>query len=245
MIAYRISASGVSDTGKVRGHNEDSMLLRDGAGLWAVADGMGGHAHGRWASEQITAGLAQAPLIGDFGADVERVGLAISQANGLIATAAEKEGTIIGSTVVIMLLVGSRFAVLWAGDSRAYLRRGGTLIQLTHDHTYVQDLMEVGEISAEEARSHPKRHVLSRAVGADAEFALDAVEDKALPHDVFMLCSDGLTGNVSDAEIGEQLADFPPETAARRLLDLALSRGAPDNVTIVVLRCEENEFADG
>jgi serine/threonine protein phosphatase PrpC len=245
MIAYRISASGLSDTGKVRRHNEDSMLLRGGAGLWAVADGMGGHAHGRWASEQIVAGLAQAPLIGDFGVDIERIGLAVSQANGLIAAAAEKEGTVIGSTVVIMLLVGARFAVLWAGDSRAYLIRRGALIQLTHDHTYVQDLMEVGEISAEEARSHPKRHVLSRAVGADPEFALDAVEDEALPRDVFLLCSDGLTSNVSDAEIGERLGQFPPETAARRLLDLALSRGAPDNVTIVVVRCEENEFGDG
>lgn len=245
MIGYRVTASGVSDTGKVRDHNEDAMLLRGGVGLWAVADGMGGHAHGRWASEQIVAGLAQAPLTGDFGADVGCVALAISQTNGVIAAAAQKEGTIIGSTVVIMLLIGARFAVLWAGDSRAYLSRGGALVQLTHDHTYVQDMMKVGEISAEEARSHPRRHVLSRAVGAEAEFALDAVEDEALPRDVFLLCSDGLTGNVSDAEIEERLVRFPPETAARRLLDLALSRGAPDNVTIVVLRCDENEEGDG
>jgi serine/threonine-protein phosphatase Stp1 len=245
MTTYRVDAFGVSDAGKVRDRNEDSMLLRSDAGLWAIADGMGGHAHGRWASEQIVTGLSRAPLSGDFVADVERIGLTTSVANLLIDAAAAKEGATIGSTVVIMLLAGARFAILWAGDSRAYLSRGGALIQLTRDHTYVQDLMAVGEIGAEEARSHPKRHMLSRAVGVEADFVLDAVQDEALPRDVFLLCSDGLTGVVSDDEIGERMGAFSSEEAARCLLELALSRGAPDNVTVIVVRCEANGDADG
>lgn len=238
MIAYRVRSSGVSDVGLVRGRNEDSMLLRDEAGLWAVADGMGGHAHGRWASQRIADALAGVALTGELDGDVERVGAAVADANRAIAAAAE--GGIAGSTVVILLVSGRRFAVLWAGDSRAYLRRDGPPVLLTRDHTLVQDLVSAGELSAEEALSHPKRHVLSRAVGAEEEgFLLDAIEDEVMPGDVFLLCSDGLTGLVADEEIGEHLAAAPPEHVARALLDLALARGAPDNVTIVVVGCAD------
>ena len=246
MIAFRINASGVTDTGIVRSVNEDSMALRSEEGLWVVADGMGGHTNGKWASEQIAVMLSQVQLGADFDADVAAIGAAVQDANIKIVLAAEKAGTVIGSTVAILYLADARFAVLWAGDSRVYLCRDGKLVQLTLDHTYVQELVASGALRPEEAKSHPNQHVLSRAIGVDAKLELDAVADEALPLDVFLLCSDGLTGLVSDAEIMERLHQFPPHVAAKRLLELSLSRGAPDNVTIIVVRCEEKtklEFA--
>lgn len=239
MLEFRVNATGLSDTGKVRAVNEDSLLQRDGEGLWAVADGMGGHAHGKWASQAVVAALEGADLGGDFEACVQAVGGAILAANRTVLDESVRIGAQMGSTVVALLLCQQRFALLWAGDSRAYLRRGSELVRLTTDHTYVEDLIAAGQLTPEEAATHPRRHVLSRAVGVEADLALDAVTDEIRALDLFLLCSDGLTGLLSDAEINHCLNRNSTDAAVRLLMETALERGAPDNVTVVVVRCDE------
>lgn len=236
---FRFRTGAVTDVGGVRKVNEDALVSRPEAALWAVADGMGGHDNGRFASGALAAELEKAALDGGFDEDAQAVGDAIAAANAAIFAAAREAGKSMGSTVVALFLAGPRFGCLWAGDSRAYLKRGEQLHRLTRDHTQVQDMVERGLLTAEEARSHPMSHVLSRAVGVGAQLQLDAVADEAAPGDVFLLCSDGLTGVVADAEIAERLAQDKPEIAAQRLVELCLSRGAPDNVTVVVVACEE------
>ena len=239
MTEFRLNVSAVSHVGIVRTANEDAMALRPDIGLWAVADGMGGLQHGKWASQEVVTGLKSLALNGDAEADLERVVDAILAANGRIFSAGREAAIQIGTTIAALRILGSRFFVVWAGDSRCYLFRRGNLVQLTRDHTQVQDMVEAGLLARADAKHHPNAHILSRAVGVEPELQLDAVTDSIEPQDVFLLCSDGLTCVVSDAEIGERLRDFPPETAARRLMELALARGAPDNVTIIAISCEE------
>ncbi|HEY9348845.1 MAG TPA: serine/threonine-protein phosphatase, partial [Inquilinus sp.] len=142
---------------------------------------------------------------------------------------------VIGATVVVLLLRDGRYACLWAGDSRLYLLRDGMLRQLTRDHSYVQRLIDSGSRTPEQGRRHPGANVITRAVGASGPLELDMVQGDSRPGDVFLLCSDGLTNVVAEAEIADRLAALPCEAASTALLDLALARGAPDNVTLVVL----------
>ncbi|HUO22237.1 MAG TPA: protein phosphatase 2C domain-containing protein [Caulobacteraceae bacterium] len=236
--AFRIKSAGVTHEGRKRDHNEDALLLREGEGAWAVADGMGGHENGEWASSAIVEALRAAPLGEDFDRSVAALAEAIHTANGHIYRTALAGNVRMGSTVVALLIGDERFACLWAGDSRIYLLRGGVLHRLTQDHTRVQDLIEAGMLTPDEAKGHPMSHVLSRAVGVQAELELDAVSDKVAHNDVFLLCSDGLTGPVSEPEIADCMS-APPSEACRRLLELTLDRGAPDNVTVAVIACEE------
>lgn len=237
--AFRFNTVGVTHEGCIRKVNEDSHALRDDVGLWAVADGMGGHANGQWASSAIVSALQAATLTGDFDSDASAIAGALHAANGHIVATAQENGARMGSTVVALYMNERRFACFWAGDSRIYLLRGGVLHQLTRDHTQVQDMVDRGLLSAEEAKRHPMSHVLSRAVGVQEGLELDALTDEAAPRDLFLLCSDGLTGVVSEPEITERLSEFTPRVACQRLLDLTLSRGAPDNVTMVAVACEE------
>jgi serine/threonine protein phosphatase Stp1 len=133
----------------------------------------------------------------------------------------------------------SRFAAFWAGDSRIYLKRNEHLVRLTRDHTHVQDLLARGALTEEEAANHPMGHVLVRVVGVEANLKLEAVTGAAQRRDRFLLCSDGLTGVVRDEEIGDAMIDSDPQRTAQILLELALSRGAPDNTTVVAVVCEE------
>jgi serine/threonine protein phosphatase PrpC len=239
MTRLRFRTTSVTHTGLVRSANEDSFVAQEQAGVWAVADGMGGHVNGQWASAQVAEALRARSLAGEFDADVSALADAIQDANTLIFSTAESQGTRMGSTVVTLYLNGDRFVCLWAGDSRVYLLRDGVLHRMSRDHTQVEDLVERGLLSREDAAHHPMSHVLSRAVGVEEVVNLDAVSDTALPRDVFLLCSDGLTGLVSEDEIGERLASLPADAACGRLLELVLARGAPDNVTMVAVACEE------
>ncbi len=215
------------------------MLARDSDGVWVVADGMGGHANGQWASSTVISAIEAAPLGGGFDADIAGVTGAIQSANAHIFRSATEAGARMGSTAAALYLQGDQFACIWAGDSRIYLLRDGHLHRMTRDHTQVQELVERGLLAPEEAANHPMSHVLSRAVGVQTELELDAVCDVARPRDVFLLCSDGLSGVVSEDEITERLVNFRGEAACGRLLDLVLSRGAPDNVTMIAVACEE------
>jgi serine/threonine-protein phosphatase Stp1 len=237
--SLRLVDAARTDVGKVRTTNEDSFLADSGRGLWAVADGMGGFANGEWASKTVIERLQVAPLEGAFDSDAMSVGDALHEANGVIAREAEAKRTRMGSTAVALLIEDRRFAVLWAGDCRAYLLRHGALHRLTRDHTQVQDLVDRGYLAPEDAPRHPMSHVVSRAVGVEPRLEVDAVTDEARVGDVFLLCCDGLHGVVADGEIGEVLGALRPGPACDRLLALALERGAPDNVTVIAVACDQ------
>lgn len=234
-----------SDPGGVRTENEDAFLARGGEGLWVVADGMGGLDDGQWASRLVARQLAEAPLSGDLERDAAVVSEVILHANYLIFKESTERRNHMGSTVVALLIRGPRFAAVWAGDSRLYLRRGGALKQVTTDHTQVQQLVSAGYMTQREAADHPMSHVLARAVGTHAELETETLYGEVLAGDLFLLCSDGLPRVVEDEEIAQALEAGNPAAMVGRLMDLALSRGAPDNVTVLAVGCGDPSGAMG
>ncbi|HEY4264848.1 MAG TPA: protein phosphatase 2C domain-containing protein [Micropepsaceae bacterium] len=238
MTALFFEAAGTTDVGLKRGANEDSLLLRDSACLWVVADGMGGHHAGDWASQKIRDGLQNLTLTGDFDRDIALIGNAVHAINTVIFEDSEKLGAMMGSTVAVLHCRGPRFAVFWAGDSRVYLHRGGELYRITTDHSEVQEMIAAGLIGEDEAMNHPRRNIVTRAVGVSPELTLDGIADRIEAGDVFLLCSDGLTGVVTDVEIGECLEANPFPESVEALLKLTFDRGAPDNVTVAVVLCK-------
>lgn len=236
---FRYLVGAGSHVGLVRKENEDHVAVHAREALWAVADGMGGHANGRWASAQVVAELAAVALHGDLDSDCDVIADALADANAKIVAAGEASGATIGSTVVALRIAGGRYACLWAGDSRIYRLRDGRLRQLTRDHSQVEQLVEAGIITPEQAINHPMANVITRAVGVAPDLALDVIEDEVAPGDSFLLCSDGLNKCLSDDEIAAIAATHPPDDACEALLAATLKRGAPDNVSVVVVRCEE------
>lgn len=235
----RFSAASQTHEGRVRSVNEDSLIVRNDIGLWAVADGMGGHENGQWASRTIVAALSELSPSSDFDTDLANVIGAIETANQRIRAEADIRGQRMGSTVVALLANGHRFALAWVGDSRAYRLKDRTLTQLTRDHTQVQDMVEKGLLAEDEVAGHPMSHVLSRAVGVEDNMAVDVLTGELASGDVYLLCSDGLSGVISRAEIEIQLLTVDPSSAGRNLIELTLSRNAPDNVTLITVACEE------
>lgn len=228
--------------GKVRRINEDNFCERLDVGLWAVADGMGGHQAGEVASGMIVETLAQIDdfssgyaFLGDVRESIQRVN------RTLIARAAVMApGSLIGSTVVVLLAFAGHYACLWAGDSRGYLLRGGRLEQITRDHSRVQELIDSGSLSRAEARHYARSNVITRAVGVTDRLALDTQQGPVQPGDLFLLCSDGLTGMVEDREIAALLQNPLLEAAADSLIERTLEQGARDNVTVVLVRACPN-----
>ena len=197
---------------------------------------MGGHNAGEIASQMIAGNLGEIQETPVLSAYVDAIeDSLISAHKELLSLGAEKED-IAGSTVVALLAGNRHGLVMWAGDSRLYLHRQGRLTQLTEDHSYVDDLVERGEISREEAETHPQANVITRAVGAGETLYLDMDVTEVQDGDVFLLCSDGLYREVSEEEICNILANESLFDIARELIDLTLSRGAKDNVTVVVVR---------
>jgi len=229
----------VSDVGRVRKHNEDSFLDRPDIGLWAVADGMGGMTAGDVASRAIVTSLDAIEDAPDAASLLKQVRSRVASVNAELRALAAARGptTTIGSTLVALILHAGHFACLWAGDSRIYRLRAGELDRLTRDHSLVQDMVDAGLLRPEDAESHPHASVIQRAVGVDDEVALDCVHAKFEPGDIFLLCSDGLTRMVSDQELEDGLAREPIGQASATLLDMVLTRGAKDNVTIVLVEC--------
>jgi serine/threonine protein phosphatase PrpC len=222
-----------SDVGLVRQGNEDSGYA--GPRLLVVADGMGGHAAGELASATAIAILAELdanpptdPVTALTDA-VDRIGDTIVS---LVQEDEEVQG--MGTTVTGIYWTGDRLAIVHVGDSRAYMLRNGELSQLTHDHTYVQTLVDAGQISEEEAANHPRRSLLMRALDGMNPVEPDLSVREARAGDRYLLCSDGLSGVITPVEIQEALSSSEPTGCVTRLVDLALERGAPDNVTVVV-----------
>lgn len=223
-----------TDVGLRRKVNEDSILVRTDRGLWAVADGMGGHDAGDVASAKVTDALLNLPIYYSLDELVEGAVEALKRVNReLIASAVTSERTP-GSTVVGLAVAGDQFRCFWAGDSRAYRIRDGQIVQLSRDHSLVQRLVDAGMLSPAEAEHHPNANVVTRAVGVTDELAVDIVAGDAMPGDLFLLASDGLTRMVEDAELLNELTSNGLSEAADRLVETVLSRGAPDNVSLVI-----------
>ncbi|MEO7786848.1 MAG: protein phosphatase 2C domain-containing protein [Sphingomicrobium sp.] len=226
-----------TDVGLRRKINEDALLVRTPRGLWAVADGMGGHDAGEVASAMVTEALAKLHPVENIDHYVAEAVAALGEVNtALIALAGgDGGGRTIGSTVVGLAIRGREYRCFWAGDSRAYRLRGGGLVQLSRDHSLVQDLVDTGMITPAEALHHPNANVITRAVGVKEGLEVDIASGDVRPGDLFLLASDGLTRVVEDAEIAAELTRAPPAEAANRLVAMVLARGAPDNVTLVIV----------
>jgi serine/threonine-protein phosphatase Stp1 len=233
----RCVSSAVSHVGKVRRVNEDSCLDRGDIGLWAVADGVGGAHAGDRASGLIVEALDKIGPPSTAIGFLTQVRDSLHAVNQLLRLEAETlGGKTIASTVVVLLFFGQHYACAWAGDSRLYLLRNGRLRQISRDHSEVQELVDAGEISAAEARYHPRGNLITRAVGAHDELVLEMVQDQLRPDDVFLLCSDGLTKPVDEADIERLMIGRSPDEATRVLTEAALAGGAPDNVTTVAVK---------
>ena len=230
-----------TDVGRVRDHNEDSFVIR--FPLFAVADGMGGHAAGEIASTIAVSSLAEnAPETPDEHA----LGEAIVQANHAVIEGATnglgRPG--MGTTCTAVVIDGNTMAVGHVGDSRCYLLHAGQLVRVTHDHSYVEELVAAGEITPEEARIHPNRSVITRALGSDPAMKADHFLIDVSRGDRVLLCSDGLSSMVPDDVIEEAMVTTAtPQSCADALVDLALKAGGHDNVTCVVIDIKDDGIA--
>ncbi len=235
-MAFKSSA--VTHVGMVRKLNEDAFAERTDIGVWAVADGMGGHEAGEVASEMVTNYIKNLSLNSGFEEMLESVQQSIEAANSeLVAqSAAYDTQRVPGSTVVALLINGEQGAVMWCGDSRIYRRRDRQIEQLTRDHSHVQDLVDQNIIRAEDAESHPMANVITRAVGIQDPLELESRLITVRPTDQFLLCSDGLSRLVSNQEIETMMANKNSEEVTQSLLHTALVRGAPDNVTLICIK---------
>lgn len=242
---FRWTSAARSHTGLLREINEDACLERSERGLWAVADGMGGHARGDFASRLVIDALDRLPLAASLAESITDAWDGLQAANRqLRAEAAMRAVPIIGSTVVALLARDGRCCYLWAGDSRLYLYRQGQLSLLTRDHSQVEELKARGSLSPDEAFEHPARNLLTRAVGATDHLDLDEGAAEVEDGDIFLLCSDGLSNEVDDSEICAALLAGDCRKATEILIDAALRHGGRDNVSAVVVRAEDIRPAD-
>jgi protein phosphatase len=242
---FRWTSAARTDVGCVRQINEDALLDTPEHGLWAVADGMGGHAVGDLASRMVIECLAKVPATNGLASVIADARARLLDVNEkLRVEAARRQVSRIGSTVVLLIARDGACGYMWAGDSRVYLFRQGRLMQLTRDHSHVEELKARGQLTAEEALHHPAQHLITRAVGALDVLELDENTITLNDGDMFLLCSDGLSNEVSEAEMASELAPGDCEMAAQRLLEIALARGGRDNISVVVARAEDLMASD-
>lgn len=238
LTAPHLRSWSASHAGTKRSHNEDAYVDRPDMGMFAVADGAGGHQAGEVASGMIAEALEAIPSDLSAAELLAEVRLAIERTHVALREEAARRGpdVVVASTVVVMLARGDHFACLWAGDSRAYLLRGGVLRQITRDHSLVQELLDAGAIGPDEVMNHPRGNVITRAVGAEVDdFVLDKVSDRLVPGDRFLLCSDGLCKTVPEDQLADLLAAPNGTSPSESLLEAALALQVTDNVTAVAV----------
>ena len=241
-LSFTFDCAALTHVGKVRKINEDSLIGRPEIGLWAVADGMGGHGGGDVASGAVVKTLAEMPApasASEFLHEFE--GRIIGVNDELQRIGSQRAGAVIGTTLVAILVFEAHYACAWCGDSRAYLMRDGELSQITRDHSEVQDLIDSGMLSREQAKTWPGRNVVTRALGARPVAEVDVISGRAHEGDRFLLCSDGLVGHLSDEEIAEELKCGAPGAACSSLVEKTLERGASDNVSVIVFDCRPRD----
>jgi serine/threonine protein phosphatase PrpC len=235
----------LSHPGAVRQVNEDSFFEAPDLGVWAVADGMGGHEAGQLASTMIVDALdAMSP--GSDEALLARVRERLSEINRRLRDLAAERyaGRIVGSTVALLLLDATRAVCLWAGDSRIYRLRDGTFERLTRDHSRTEELIAAGHLDPADANAHPLAHLITRAVGAEERLALEMRDEPLAVGDRFLLCTDGLTRTLDDSELAALLTAGDCETAARALLAASLARQPRDNVTLGIVDVPDAAASD-
>ncbi|NOZ53866.1 MAG: serine/threonine-protein phosphatase [Gammaproteobacteria bacterium] len=235
---FRWISAAATHVGNVRQVNEDALLERSDIGLWAVADGMGGHHAGDVASSSIVNILDDMHPSNRLSAYVDEVEDRILAINDrLRRMAAEHEDNrTIGSTIVAMIALASHCAFLWAGDSRVYRSRNNECVQITRDHSQVEEMVQQGLILREDAEQHPAANIITRAVGASDNLYIDVDIEELQKHDTFLLCSDGLYKHISDEEIAELLKINNINDIPHQLINTTLERGAIDNVTVIAIR---------
>ncbi len=241
-FTLKFETGAATHVGRVRKANEDSMLVRPDLGLWVVADGVGGYEAGQLASNTVTTTLESIGPAVSQGDQVARFQARILDANEKIhGFSAERDGAPMGSTVAAVLIFERSYSCLWAGDSRVYLIRDRQMTQVSRDHSEVQELLDQGVLSPEQARSYPRSNVITRAIGIFDDPGLETRQGEIEPGDVLLICSDGLTGHITDAEILAGIMGRRSQEACDMLIDETLERGASDNVSIVIIRCHRAE----
>jgi len=239
----RARAFGLTDVGRRRETNQDSLLVRPELGLYAVADGMGGHAAGEVASRIAIESLRDTLGAGGLPAHdareaADRLADAFQEGNRRICDSVVTRGEWrgMGTTIVALVAMGQHAIIGHVGDSRAYRLRGGQLERMTHDHSWVSEQVRLGLLTDEEAHRHPMRNIVTRALGNRTDLAVELREADVRAGDVYLLCSDGLNTMLTDPEILRTLAEAAgdPERACRRLVDQANSKGGEDNISVIV-----------
>ncbi|MEM5423655.1 protein phosphatase 2C domain-containing protein [Paraburkholderia sp. BR10872] len=239
------SSASRTDVGRVRALNEDACLDQPQRGLWAVADGMGGHTAGDLASGMIVRALGALAISNTLTSFSATARGTLQTVNHQLREEAARRGVrMIGSTVAVLMAKGREFGWLWAGDSRIYLYRDAQFEALTTDHSYVAELQAQGHLSAEAARHHPSQHLITRAVGAADWLDLDEGRIVVRDGDLFLLCSDGLSNEVQVPEMVRALEAGDCQHATDLLVEMALQAGGRDNITAVVVRVDDPAASD-
>jgi protein phosphatase/serine/threonine-protein phosphatase Stp1 len=238
MSALPFVSSAMTHPGAVRPYNQDTFVNRPDLGLWAVADGAGGHQGGELAAGMLREALDEIPPLLSASELLAQVRLKVGATHEALRALAQKaDQPVMGaSTIVVLMVRNEHFACLWAGDSRTYLLRDGAFRQVTHDHSLVQELVDLGKLRPEDAVHHPRSNVITRAVGADVDaLELDKISARIQPGDRFLLCSDGLYKTLKESEIASLLAEGHGVPPTQAMVAAALAMNADDNVTAVAV----------
>jgi protein phosphatase len=231
--------------GRVREFNEDAYLDQPDFELWAVADGIGGHEMGEFASGLAMRSLSDLPTSASLDQRVAAARERLQEANRLLrAEAMQRDTPLIGTTIAALLAAGRQCACLWAGDSRIYLYRGGRLQQLTRDHSHLEAARSKSVTSSDDTLIRPRANLITRGLGCYDTLELDLVTIELLDGDIFMLCSDGLSNEVSELSIEQALLPGLCNLSCNALIDMALEREARDNITAVVVSAEDLSSPD-
>lgn len=236
MPSLKWNSSACTHTGYAREHNEDAYLDSREQCLWGVADGMGGHSAGDLASQIIIENLLTFDPCQDMPKNVDEIEKCLLTANKECRKNRKDPNAIMGSTVAVLYAQENFCFFLWAGDSRIYRLRNGSLMQMTEDHSLVQEMVNTGEISQTESLSHPSSNVITRAIGVRDELYVDIEYATVEKGDRYLLCSDGLCKELNQKEIETAMSGIPVEQASQELVKLALARGGSDNITCIVIQ---------
>jgi PPM family protein phosphatase len=239
-------ALGLTHVGNVREENQDTYLVDEEKGVFAVMDGAGGLSCGALASGLVRESLTTITLPQSAEDLLDQFeGRLIVAKDRIEHAAADANGAQMGTTIAALLIYGSNFACVWAGDSRVYRFRNSQLEQLTTDHTEAQELIDQKVLTLDEAKTFARRHVITRAIGSGLDLELELVSGNLRPGDRFLLCSDGLTGHLDDAVIGSVLLNGALNTTALGLVNGALDGGGLDNVTVVIVDVDRVQADEG
>jgi len=243
--SFRWTSASRSHPGRVRQVNEDACLNQSEHGLWAVADGMGGHSLGEFASGLAVQSLMDPPAAQSLEQRVNGALTRLQEVNRqLRAEALRRDVPLIGTTIAALLAAGSLCSCLWAGDSRIYLYRAGRLRQLTRDHSQLEAVRSRHISRSDETLARPRANLITRALGAEDTLHIDRTIVELLDGDIFLLCTDGLSNEVSELSIKQALLPGNCSLACDALIDMALGREARDNITAVVVRAEDLRSPD-